>query len=308
MGIFLGIDTSNYTTSIAVCDDREILLNEKMLLSVKDGERGLRQSDAVFAHVNNISSVAGRIGKQNITAIGCSVKPRDVENSYMPCFKVGEAIAHTMGTLLGVPVYEFSHQAGHVTAAAYSAGCMDLLEKRFNAFHISGGTTEMLLCDGTSGTMKIENIGGTLDLNAGQAIDRTGVLLGLKFPCGPQLEVMAKEGILPETPSVCVRGLNCNLSGLENKVAGFKNRGVSDNDIALYTLKFVEKTLIKLTDNLRKEYSLPIIYAGGVMSNEMIKNTLSKNKDTFFADKAFSADNAAGVALLARKAHSKSIN
>ena len=308
MGIFLGIDTSNYTTSIAVCDNSGIILNEKMLLSVKEGERGLRQSDAVFAHINNISSVAQRIGKQNITAIGCSVKPRDVENSYMPCFKVGEAIARTVGTLFGVPVYEFSHQTGHVTAAAYSAGRMGLLHEKFNAFHVSGGTTEILLCDGTSGTIKIENIGGTLDLNAGQAIDRTGVMLGLKFPCGMQLEVMAKEGNLPETPSVCVKGLNCNLSGLENKVAGFRSKGVSDNDIALYALKFVEKTLVKLTDNLRKEYSLPIIYAGGVMSNEMIKGTLSKNKDTYFADKAFSADNAAGVALLAREAHSKNKN
>ena len=303
MGIYLGIDTSNYTTSMAVCDDNGILYNEKKLLCVKEGERGLRQSDAVFAHVNNISSVVEKIGKQSITAIGCSVRTRDVENSYMPCFKVGEAIARTIGSLLDVPVYEFSHQTGHVVAAAYSAGCMELLNKKFNAFHVSGGTTEILLCDGTSGEIKIENIGGTLDLNAGQAIDRTGVMLGLKFPCGMQLEEMASEGKLPETPSVCVKGLNCNLSGLENKVIGLKNKSVSDNDIALYALKFVEKTLVKLTDNLRKEYSLPIIYAGGVMSNEMIKSTLSKNQDTYFADKAFSSDNAAGIALLTRKAN-----
>lgn len=301
MSVFLGIDTSNYTTSMAVCDENGILLNEKKLLEVKEGERGLRQSDAVFAHVNNISEIAERIGKHNITAIGCSSKPRDIEGSYMPCFKVGEAVAETMGNILGVPVFKFSHQTGHVTAAAYSAGRMDLLNSEFNAFHVSGGTTEILYCSGKSGKLVIENIGGTLDLNAGQAIDRTGVLLGVKFPCGPVLEEMSKMGKLPETPSVCVKGLECNLSGLENKVQKLKDLNTDHNDIALYTLKFVEKTLDKLTANLRKEYNLPIIFAGGVMSNEMIKKSLSKYKNTYFADRAFSADNAAGVALMTRE-------
>ena len=302
MSVFLGIDTSNYTTSMAVCDENGVLLNERKLLEVKEGERGLRQSDAVFAHVNNISEIAERIGKHNITAIGCSSKPRDIEGSYMPCFKVGEAVAETMGRILGVPIYKFSHQSGHVTAAAYSAGRMDLLNDEFNAFHISGGTTEILYCNGKSGVLDIENIGGTLDLNAGQAIDRTGVLLGLKFPCGPMLEKMALNGKLPEPPNVCVKGLECNLSGLENKVQKLISLNTDYNDIALYTLKFVEKTIVKLTSNLRKEFDLPIVFAGGVMSNEMIKKSLSNFSNTFFADRQYSADNAAGVALLTREA------
>ncbi len=300
MGIFLGIDTSNYTTSLAVCDEKSILLNEKILLEVKEGERGLRQSDAVFAHINNLPVIAGRIGRQEITAIGCSSRPRDIEGSYMPCFKVGEAFADAMGSVLGVPVYKFSHQTGHVTAAAYSAGCMELLNERFNAFHVSGGTTEILYCDGTEGSLKITNIGGTLDLNAGQAIDRTGVLLGLKFPCGPALEKMAEKGSLPELPKICVKGIECNFSGLENKVISFKSKGVKNEDVALYALKFIENTLGRLTENLRNKYDLPIVYAGGVMSNNSIKSYLSKYKKTYFAEKAFSADNAAGIALLAR--------
>lgn len=303
MSLFLGIDTSNYTTSMALCDENGVLLNEKIILDVKQGERGLRQSDAVFAHINNLPEVARRIGEHRLTAIGCSSTPRDSEGSYMPCFKAGESFADSMGAILGIPVYKFSHQSGHVTAAAYSAGCFRILKERFNAFHVSGGTTEILLCDGSDGNLKIENIGGTLDLNAGQAIDRTGVLLGLKFPCGPALEMMALAGTLPETPRVCVKDLECNLSGLENKVICFKDKGVSDNDIALYALRFVEKTLVKLTENLRDRYDLPIVYAGGVMSNGMIKRSLSNFDNTYFADKAFSADNAAGTALLARDKH-----
>ena len=305
MGLFLGIDTSNYTTSFAVCNEEEVLFNEKKLLFVKEGERGLRQSDAVFSHINNIPELVNRIGKQNITAIGCSVRPRDVEGSYMPCFKVGEAIACSLGSILGVPIYNFSHQNGHITAAAYSAGCMELLEKKFCSFHVSGGTTEILLCENQGGVLRVEKIGGTLDLNAGQAIDRTGVLLGLSFPCGPSLEKMAEKGNLPESPRVCVKDLSCNLSGVENKVIQLKQKNVSENDIALFALKFIEKTLDKLTENLRKQYDLPIVYAGGVMSNLMIKNTLSKYSSTYFADKAFSADNAAGIALLARNSYYK---
>lgn len=303
MGVFLGIDTSNYTTSMAVCDSNGIVLNEKILLEVKEGERGLRQSDAVFSHINNLPVVAERIGRQDIIAVGVSSKPRDIEGSYMPCFKAGESFADSLGKIIDVPVYKFSHQNGHVVAAAYSAERMDLLKEKFNAFHVSGGTTEILFCDGTEEKLKIENIGGTLDLNAGQAIDRTGVLLGLKFPCGPALEELALRGSLPEKPKICVKGLNCNLSGLENKVIKFKDMGVSLEDIALYALKYVEMTLDKLTENLRNEYDLPIIFAGGVMSNGAIKQALSKYEKSYFAERAFSADNAAGIALLAKDAY-----
>lgn len=307
MGIYLGIDTSNYTTSAALCDENGVICNCKKLLEVKEGERGLRQSDAVFAHVNNISGIMAEIGEKldgrRLTAVGCSVRPRDVEGSYMPCFKVGEALANTIGNVNGIPVYSFSHQAGHIAAALYSAGRQDLMKKRFTAFHVSGGTTEILYCDGASGRLVIENVGGTLDLNAGQAIDRTGVLMGLKFPCGPALEELALKGSLPEKPCVCVKGLECNLSGLENKVIKFKEKGIEYSDIALYALSFVEKTLVKLTENLREKYDLPILYAGGVMSNKALKTALGKFSDTYFADKAFSADNGAGVALLARNEH-----
>ena len=297
----IGFDTSNYTTSMALCDTNTVLQNEKMLLNVKEGERGLRQSDAVFAHINQLHLLAERIGKNNIQAIGVSVKPRDIDGSYMPCFKVGESFARSLGSLLSVPVYTFSHQAGHTVAAAYSAGAMQLLSKKINVFHVSGGTTEILLCD----NLNMRNIGETLDLNAGQAIDRTGVLLGLKFPCGPALEELARNGTLPERPKICVKGLTCNLSGVENKVTDLIKKGAKKEDIALYALEFVKMTLDKLTDNLRNEYDLPIIYAGGVMSNKMIKNTLSKRENTFFAESAYSSDNAAGTALLAAMKHNK---
>ena len=181
----LGIDTSNYTTSSALFDEekREII-QQKKLLPVKEGELGLRQSDAVFAHVKQLGDIVEKLfsgKKYNITAVGVSTRPRDIEGSYMPCFLVGDMVSKTVSSVLGVPRYEFSHQQGHIAAALYSAGRLDLLGEKFIAFHLSGGTTEILLADHGELTL----LGGSLDLHAGQLVDRTGVYMHLPFPAGP---------------------------------------------------------------------------------------------------------------------------
>lgn len=294
MAYYLGIDTSAYTTSAAVCRDGEIVANVKRLLDVPSGERGLRQSDALFAHINSLPEVTESVGPYEYKAIGVSAFPRDEKGSYMPVFKAGEAVARSMGNLLGIPVHRFSHQKGHVMAALYSAGKTDLINGRFNAFHVSGGTTEILLCD----NMNVSLIGGTNDLNAGQAIDRVGVRLGLPFPSGRYLEELAVNGKSHARPKISVSGIRCNLSGLENLAYKLLSDGFPKEDVAAFTLDFIASTLEKLTENLRKEYGLPIIYAGGVMSDEIIKDRLSRFDDTYFASPAFSSDNACGAALL----------
>ena len=213
MSIYLGIDTSNYTTSIALVEDAKVVKNEKIILNVKEGERGLRQSDAVFAHTVNLPRVVKALGELGeISGIGYSATPRDEKDSYMPCFLVGEAFAESMGSLCGIKTYRFSHQAGHVMAALYSSDSTELINERFIAFHVSGGTTDMLLCErDEEKILRITKIGGTLDLNAGQAVDRVGVMMGLKFPCGAALEKLAlgtdKVGM---KPTLSVKGLEFN--------------------------------------------------------------------------------------------------
>ena len=199
--LFLGIDTSNYTTSVALCDiDGNVILNLKKLLAVKMGERGLRQSDALFSHTKNLPLIMSELKDfldsgyrdAKVLAVGCSATPRDAEGSYMPCFLSGVAAAETASAVLGCDKYLFSHQNGHVMAALYSSGMTELLEKEgsFAAFQVSGGTTELLLVTPGRDSFKIEQIGGTQDMNAGQAIDRTGVLMGLSFPCGKEMETL----------------------------------------------------------------------------------------------------------------------
>ncbi len=306
---FVGIDTSNYTTSAAASDaDGNIIANIKRLLPVKEGERGLRQSDAVFAHVKNLPEVMGElrasISEYTPIAVGCSTAPRDTEGSYMPCFLCGKAAASAFSGACGAPVYEFSHQNGHVMAALYSAGAEFLLGKsEFAAFHVSGGTTEILLCKPNGSELSVELIGGTEDLNGGQAIDRIGVAMGMKFPCGREMEALAllnAEKLMPIR--ISVKGLVCNISGIENKALELISNGKSASLVSHTVFDFIGRTLLALTENLRKKHEdIPVIYAGGVMSNSIIKNMLKSEKNTFFAEPAFSADNAAGTALLCRR-------
>ncbi len=308
-GVFVGIDTSNYTTSAAVVTEAgEVLANLKLPLPVGDGARGLRQSDALFAHNKNLPVMAEMLrkalGEHRILAVGCSARPRDAEGSYMPCFLAGRSAAGMMASGLRVPLFEFSHQNGHIMAAVYSSGASEkLLAAPFGAFHVSGGTTELVLAEPTGVSFRVTLLGGTDDLNAGQAIDRTGVLMGLHFPCGHEMELLANENKAPvPAPHVSVKGLHCNLSGLEN-LAGKLYLETGDKGLtSAFVFDYVAKTLGKLTENFRAEHgSLPVLYAGGVMSNRRIKNALSRYADTYFSEPQFSADNAAGVALLTRK-------
>ncbi len=305
---FVGIDTSNYTTSAAVCGaDGIVTANIKIPLPVKEGEAGLRQSDAVFAHVKNLPPLMERLRAAldgfEPAAVGCSVAPRDAEGSYMPCFLTGEAAAHSFAAGLGIPVFGFSHQDGHIMAAAYSSGALaTLLNGAFCAFHVSGGTTEIVFATPKPGGFEIKLLGGTKDLNAGQAIDRAGVAMGLKFPCGPELEKLALSNTLPvPKPRVAVNKLECNLSGLENLAAGMLKTTGDRNLTAAYVLRFVGATLLELSKNLRSQYpDTPVLYAGGVMSNSIIKSMLHSLGNVFFSEPAFLSDNAAGTALLCR--------
>lgn len=318
--LFLGIDTSNYTTSAALCDlDGNIVLNLKKLLPVAEGERGLRQSDALFAHTKNLPIIMDQLSsfleenypEREIIAVGCSKAPRDVEGSYMPCFLSGVATASAISATLGCPTYSFSHQSGHIMAALYSAGRLDLLERqeRFAAFHVSGGTTELLLVTPYEGGFSVELIGGTSDINAGQAIDRTGVMMGMRFPCGREMESTTHDSdIAPFKTKISVKGLNCNLSGVENLAKKMYEETQDKAKVSAYCFDFIGDTLGKMTENLREKYgNIPIIYAGGVMSNRRIGARLGRYENTFFSSPEFSSDNAAGVALLCRKKHIENI-
>lgn len=310
MARYLGIDTSNYTTSAAVYDSADgSVVQEKLLLPVKEGGCGLRQSDAVFHHTVQLPKVISALSRKtdlkNISAVGVSYRPRNVEGSYMPCFLCGEGLADELGIFLRVPVYKTSHQCGHILAALYSADRLSLLSQDFIAFHVSGGTTDCLFCSpDEKDILSVAEIGGSLDLKGGQLIDRTGVMLGLKFPCGPLLEKLAeKSSADPRKMNVrpVMKDGSCCLSGFENKFQKMHSVGVPPEDIALACQYAVASSIIKMTEYaLQHKGNVPLLYAGGVMSNGYIRKIITDRFSTaFFAAPVFSCDNAAGTAIFA---------
>ena len=300
----LGIDTSNYTTSIAWFDGVEGV-NCSRLLPVKQGELGLRQSDAVFSHIKSLPELSGRlfsdVWMDAVTAVGVSTRPRAVEGSYMPCFMVGYSHAKLIADLLRVPLVEVSHQQGHVAASLWSAGRLELMDQPHLAWHLSGGTTELLLVEPDGKNVRCTRIGGTTDISAGQLIDRTGQMLNLPFPSGKHLDALSADAQMTETFKVKCPAMEFSLSGVQNKVQQFHQKHGIPTETAAYALRCVGQAVLQATRNAQKEYSgIPVVFSGGVASNSMLRR-LAAPLDPIFAQPQYSTDNAMGVAVLAHR-------
>lgn len=317
--VYLGIDTSAYTTSIAMTDkDGKIIFDLRQVLKVPPGETGLAQSAAFFQHVQNLPKLLEAVPKEfwrQLGAVGVSQKPRPVQDSYMPVFTAGSTVAQAIAVSQGVPFFQTSHQEGHLEAGWIRTGKDQAAQitqvcdaDQFLAIHISGGTTELLEVQKQSaGKMRIELLGGTTDLHAGQFVDRVGVRLGLQFPCGKQLERLAAESapgsdaLLPSA----VRGLEVSFSGVETAAARLLAQGKAKPDVARAVEGCILRTVGKLINNGIERTGIDkILIVGGVASNaylrEELKNRVNKAQ-LYWAEPKFSSDNATGVALLTRE-------
>lgn len=302
----LALDTSNYTTSVAVFDGVKGE-NVGRLLDVRPGELGLRQSDALFQHVKRLPDLFAALAQEglihDIQAVGASTRPRAVEGSYMPCFLAGASQGQGLAHTLGVPFFAHSHQQGHLAAAAWSAGRLDLLDQPFLAWHLSGGTTELLLVEPEGYTVREEVIGGTSDISAGQLIDRTGVLLGLQFPAGKALDALYDQGDAQLAHKVKLNGLEFSLSGMENKVKQLLEQGEAPANIARFTLDTVSGVVMRATKEAQRRYpGLPVLCSGGVASNRQLRSVLEQQCKAIFAQPRFATDNAMGTAILTWRA------
>ena len=302
MGV-IGIDTSNYTTSIAFFDGTGGE-NCSKLLPVKPGEMGLRQSDAVFAHIKSLPELSGRLFshvREEITAVGVSTRPRAVEGSYMPCFLVGLSHATLLSNVLHVPLVEVSHQQGHVAASLWSAGHLELMEQPHLAWHLSGGTTELLLVEPEGKLVSCTKIGGTTDISAGQLIDRTGQLLGLPFPSGKHLDALSREAAGKDFFRVKCTDMTFSFSGMQNKVQQYYEANGDPAETAAYALRCIAYGVFHAAQQALKAYpGLPVVFSGGVASNTLLRQVLEP-LNPIFAQPQYSTDNAMGVAVLASR-------
>ncbi len=299
---YLGFDTSNYTTSVAFYDGN-VMLQQKRLLPVKEGERGIRQSDAVFHHTKAypglLENLMSEVGAK-VKAVGVSTRPTTQDGSYMPCFLVGEGVARAVSSAMGVNLHTFSHQQGHIAAALFSADKTELLNNRFLAFHVSGGTTDLVLCEPCeSSVIKTTLYASSSDLKAGQAIDRIGVKMGVPFPAGKGVEELALKSDRIFKNKIKLKDGFCSLSGLENKCLKMLSDGESSEDTSRFLLTYIADVVATMTENaLSVLGEMPVVYAGGVMSDVIIRQAIEPKFEAYFAEPDFSCDNAAGIAYL----------
>lgn len=304
----LGIDTSNYKTSVAITDREEnVIYDKRILLSVKKGERGLRQQEAVFQHINNLPGLIEEamdvVEKDLIGVVSASVKPRPVKESYMPCFTVGEGVCRIIASSLKIPFYFFSHQEGHIAAAKSST---ELNEDEYIAFHFSGGTSEALKIDKED---KITKIGGTLDIAFGQLIDRIGVAIGLRFPAGEKIDEFASlKSPFPKNllPSINLSGFNFNLSGIETAALKLAKE-IPDKELSYMLFQRITEIIIEEIKMINHEKGIRnFLFTGGVSESQFLKEAvvnefLGTDINIFFSEPNLSSDNAVGISLLGGK-------
>ncbi len=299
----LGLDTSNYTTSAAGYQpESSTVCHRRKLLPVGEGELGLRQSDALFHHTRQLPEVLDSLPLEagaRPLAVCASDRPRSLPGSYMPCFLAGRTAGRAVARICGVPFYATSHQNGHLAAALFSAGRLDLVDKPFLAFHVSGGTFEVLSVTPGPEIFATEILAGTKDISAGQLIDRAGQLLGLGFPAGPRVEQLALEGRWGKKIAPAFRGRDCCLSGMENKARQLLEAGTSPEDLCRFVLEYIAAVLCRMAEEaLAEKGELPLVFSGGVMANSILREALTKRFHCVFATPELSSDNAAGVALI----------
>lgn len=308
--LFIGIDTSCYTTSAACVDEKGIVLDRRTMLLVEQGERGLRQSDGVFQHVRNLGtllpSLLDALPLEQIASVGVSMRPRPDRDSYMPVFLAGKTCAATLASGLGVPLHECSHQEGHIRAVL--VGNEGLRAKPFLSMHLSGGTTEVVSVDED---MNIMLLGGTNDLHAGQFVDRVGVSMGLAFPCGQELEKRAAA--FHGTPAYklpsSVRGCACSFSGVESEAQRKLTAGADHNELAFALYDCLARTFCSMLECAAQKtgYDTALL-AGGVASSPLLRMFMHErmnkhgNIKLIFGESTLSSDNAVGVAYLAMDA------
>ncbi|CAM3793434.1 hypothetical protein [Alicyclobacillus pomorum] len=319
MRCVLGIDTSNYTTSLCAVDyDSGTLVAEsRKLLPVQLGERGLRQSDALFFHVQQIPLVMDQLMAQVGTGrqvqwmgVGVSVRPRPNASSYMPVFRAGQSFADAFARALCVPVVRTSHQEGHVAAAQYFLEEMPS-DVTFLAVHLSGGTSDVVLARPTRFGYSVHPVAEGADLHAGQFVDRVGVALGLPFPAGPHLEKLARESKNSEFRlGVRLVENRLSFSGPCSAALRALERGVAPADVALAVQACIANAVVKAVTSALDAFSdvRHCMIAGGVASNAYIQERVTHRlrvlrPDVYvgFAPARFSSDNALGVARIAQK-------
>lgn len=308
MKAYLGIDTSCYTTSCAlIAQDGELVAEARKILEVKPGRCGLQQSEMVFQHTRNLPVLMEQVlatEGYELAGIGVSGYPRRLEGSYMPAFLAGMSVARSLAAATRLPLTVLSHQENHIEAGLWSAGGPQA--ERFLTLHASGGTTDLLLVERRNNRYTIEQVGGSIDLHAGQFVDRIGVALGLQFPTGPALEKLASTATSYEELPISVRKLEISLSGPATAAQRKLEAGVDGARLALGVEYCLAESFARLFRKAGEQLRVKdVLLVGGVGCNSFIRKHIEEHlaprrMRLWVPEARFSCDNASGCASYAR--------
>lgn len=321
MSLYLGLDTSAYTTSLALVDEKDrIVLDKRSLLEVKTGERGLRQSEALFMHLKNLPRLFAELLPEfssQVEALAVSATPRSAADSYMPVFLAGLAQAKVLASFSNLPLFKVSHQEGHIMAGMRGLKEL-LLHKEFMAVHFSGGTSEVLGVErGRESFFNVTILAEGHDLHAGQLVDRIGVAMGLAFPSGRLIEELAaRADANSSTIPSAVDESGFSFSGPEAAALRLLQQGAGHPEVAFAVLRVISNTLEKVLLQCHARTGIrDVLLVGGVMANRLIRERLQQRLEhpsaglkLYFADPALASDNAVGVAMLAAELHRGNAN
>lgn len=309
----LGIESSCDDTAAAVIHNGKILSNIIASQKIHEEYGGVVPELASRAHQQNIVPVVDQalkkagITKDQLSAVAFTRGP-----GLMGSLLVGTSFAKSLAYGLNIPLIDVNHMQAHILAHFIDEEGFDKPPFPFLAMTISGGHTQIVK---VNNHFDMEVIGETIDDAVGEAFDKSGKLLGLGYPAGPEIDKRAKLGN-PKAFKFSkpkVDGLNFSFSGLKTAILYFIQREVKNNP------NFIEENLNDicasiqytiigiLTDKLKKaskETGIKhIAIGGGVSANSGIRQALkdgeSKHGWTTYVPKfEFTTDNAAMIAIV----------
>lgn len=306
--VILGIETSCDDTSIAIVQDGVVLVNFITSQWIHKKYGGVVPEYASRFHVESIIELyemamqKADLRAEDIDAVAVTRGP-----GLLGSLMVGLSFAKSVCLSLNIPLIEVNHLHAHATSlfidqqANYPLLCLT----------VSGGHTQLLYFKDAS---DFEVIGQTLDDAAGEAFDKTGKLMGLAYPAGPEMDKLAKQGIPQfQFPMAQVPKYNYSFSGLKTAVLYFLQEQQRKDpsfiernllDLCASIQSCIVKMLIQKLNKAAIDYKVKSIgIAGGVSANSELRAKLSElceknHLNIYLPSISYCTDNAAMIAYL----------
>ena len=308
----LGIESSCDDTAAAVISNSVILSNVVASQSIHELYGGVVPELASREHQKLILPVVNKVLKEagisvnDLSAVAFTNGPGLVGS-----LMVGTSFAKSMSLALDIPLIAVNHMQAHILAHFIEDPENDNPNFPFLALTISGGHTQIVK---VNSAFDMEVLGETLDDAAGEAFDKSGKVIGLKYPAGPQIDKLSKEGD-PNKYSFTkpkVDGLNFSFSGLKTNFLNFINKETrldesfiknNLNSICASLQKVIVEILMdKLVMASKQTGIKTIVICGGVSANSKIRSKLKLNSEKYgwkihIPKLSYTTDNAAMIAI-----------